>query len=497
MTRDLPEEPEHQEPVAAMSLWPAPFLGSRPVQASLTVPGSKSLTNRWLLLAAVADAPSRLRAPLRSRDTELMAQALRELGARVEDVPGHGDFGDDWLVTPIPFEHLRTQAAAEDAAGTATERRIECGLAGTVMRFVPALAALVPGRTEFHGDAAAERRPMGPVIEALRGLGVEVQELGEPGRLPFAVIGRGALPGGRLSIDASESSQFVSALLLVAARFEHGLQLRHVGADGAGVPSLPHVEMTLQTLREAGVRVEGSEPAAWSVSPGTVQAVDLSIEQDLSNAGPFLAAAVVSGGTVSIPRWPLRTTQGGAHWQQILPAFGAQVSLEPEADGQHGTFTVSASKPPHGVDLDLSQAGELAPTVAAICAVADSPSVLRGIAHLRGHETDRLAALVTEIRRIGGRAEETADGLRIEPGQLHPAVMRSYEDHRMATAAAVIGLVLDGVQVEDIATTAKTLPQFPQLWNQMVTGSVLDTGAVPVQPGSSPVPQRSDSHGAR
>lgn len=497
MTRDLPEEPEHQEPVAAMSLWPAPFLGSRPVQASLTVPGSKSLTNRWLLLAAVADAPSHLRAPLRSRDTELMAQALRELGARVEDVPGHGDFGDDWLVTPIPFEHLRTQAAAEDAAGTATERRIECGLAGTVMRFVPALAALVPGRTEFHGDAAAERRPMGPVIEALRGLGVEVQELGEPGRLPFAVIGRSALPGGRLSIDASVSSQFVSALLLVAARFEHGLQLRHESDDGTGVPSMPHVEMTLQTLRDVGVQVEDSEPAAWSVAPGAVRAMDLSIEQDLSNAGPFLAAAVVSGGTVSIPRWPLRTTQGGAHWQQILPAFGAQVSLEPEADGQHGTFTVSASKPPHGVDLDLSQAGELAPTVAAICAVADSPSVLRGIAHLRGHETDRLAALVTEIRRIGGRAEETADGLRIEPGQLHPAVMRSYEDHRMATAAAVIGLVLDGVQVEDIATTAKTLPQFPQLWNQMVIDSVLDTGAVPVQPGSSPVPQRSDSHGAR
>ena len=497
MTRDLPKEHEHQEPVAAMSLWPAPFLGSRPVQASLTVPGSKSLTNRWLLLAAVADAPSRLRAPLRSRDTELMAQALRELGAQVEDVPGHGDFGDDWLVTPISFEHLRTQAAAEDAAGTATERRIECGLAGTVMRFVPALAALVPGRTEFHGDVAAERRPMGPVIEALRGLGVEVQELGEPGRLPFAIIGRGALPGGRLSIDASVSSQFVSSLLLVAARFEHGLQLRHESDDGTGVPSMPHVEMTLQTLRDAGVQVEDSEPAAWSVAPGAVRAMDLSIEQDLSNAGPFLAAAVVSGGTVSIPRWPLRTTQGGAHWQQILPAFGAQVSLEPDADGQHGTFTVSASKPPHGVDLDLSQAGELAPTVAAICAVADSPSVLRGIAHLRGHETDRLAALVTEIRRIGGRAEETADGLRIEPGQLHPAVMRSYEDHRMATAAAVIGLVLDGVQVEDIATTAKTLPQFPQLWNQMVIDSVLDTGAVPVQPGSSPVPQRPDSHGAR
>lgn len=494
MTRDLPTEHEGQEPVAAMALWPAPFLGSRPVQASLTVPGSKSLTNRWLLLAAVADAPSRLRAPLRSRDTELMAQALRELGAQVQDVPGHGDFGDDWLVTPIPFERLGTAACAEASRESgdpaSAPRRIDCGLAGTVMRFVPALAALVPGRTEFHGDAAAERRPMGPVIEALRGLGVEVEELGEPGRLPFAVIGRSALPGGVLSIDASVSSQFVSALLLVAARFEHGLQLRHVSAAGAGVPSMPHVEMTLQCLREAGVQIEDSEPAAWSVAPGPVQAVDLSIEQDLSNAGPFLAAAVVSGGTVSIPHWPLRTTQGGAHWQEILPAFGAQVTLEPEADGQLGTFTVTAAAPPHGVDLDLSQAGELAPTAAAICAVADSPSVLRGIAHLRGHETDRLAALVAEIRRIGGHAQETPDGLRIEPGQLHPAVMHSYEDHRMATAAAVIGLVLDGVQVEDIATTAKTLPQFPQLWHQMLTDSVQETGA-------SPAAEHSDSHGAR
>ena len=496
MTRDLPEEHGRQEPDAAMPLWPAPFVGSHPVQASLTVPGSKSLTNRWLVLAAVADAPSRLRSPLRSRDTQLMAQALRSLGARVEDAPGSGDFGPDWLVTPIPLDRLRR--AAQDAAGAAPiERRVECGLAGTVMRFVPALAALVPGRTVFDGDAAALRRPMGPVIEALRGLGIEVEELGEPGRLPFAVTGRAAVPGGELSIDASVSSQFVSALLLVAARFDRGLRLHHASSEGTGVPSMPHVEMTLETLRRAGVEVDSSAAASWSVAPGAVRALDLSVEQDLSNAGPFLAAAVVSGGTVSIPRWPLRTTQGGAHWQQILPAFGAQVSLEPEADGQHGTFTVSASKPPHGVDLDLSQAGELAPTVAAICAVADSPSVLRGIAHLRGHETDRLAALVTEIRRIGGRAEETADGLRIEPGQLHPAVMRSYEDHRMATAAAVIGLVLEGVQVEDIATTAKTLPQFPQLWNQMVTGSVLDTGAVPVQPGSSPVPQRSDSHGAR
>ena len=480
MTRDLPEEHDREEPGAAKPLWPAPFVGSRPVRSSLTVPGSKSLTCRWLVLAAAAQAPSRLRAPLRSRDTELMAQALRELGAGVEDAPGQGDFGDDWVVTPIPFEQLRRTAA--DRGGELPERRIDCGLAGTVMRFVPALAALVPGRTVFDGDAAALRRPMGPVIEALRGLGTEVQELGEPGRLPFAVIGRAAVPGGELSIDASVSSQFVSALLLVAARFDRGLRLRHDSPGGEGVPSMPHVEMTLESLRRSGVAAEAARPASWSVSPGPIGAVDLAVEQDLSNAGPFLAAAVVTGGTVSIPRWPLRTTQGGARWREILPSFGASAELAEDRGGELGTFTVTGPRAVRGVDLDLSEAGELAPTVAAICATADSPSVLRGIAHLRGHETDRLAALVAEIRRLGGRAQETVDGLRIEPAPLHAAVLRSYEDHRMATAGAVLGLVVDGVQVEDIGTTAKTLPQFPQLWADMVTDSLLGTGSQPAAP---------------
>lgn len=472
MRHESPEEQATSEPGAATSLWPAPFVGSRPVQASLTVPGSKSLTNRWLVLAAVADGPCLLRAPLRSRDTELMAQALRSLGAEVEDVPGSGDFGDDWRVTPIPPAAASPGAAAPAAEAT-TPREVECGLAGTVMRFVPALAALVPGATRFDGDASALRRPMGPVIEALRGLGLQVHEQGEAGRLPFTVAGQALVPGGTLSIDASVSSQFVSALLLVAARFTEGLELRHESHDGRGVPSMPHIAMTIEVLRRVGVVVDDTEPYVWRVSPGRIRAFDVQIEQDLSNAGPFLAAAVVTGGTVSIPRWPLRTTQGGAHWQQILPAFGASVALSPDAasggaEAHTGTFTVRGPDRISGVSLDLSAAGELAPTVAAICAVAGSASELRGIAHLRGHETDRLAALVAEIRRLGGDAEETQDGLLIRPGALHAGKFETYEDHRMATAAAVIGLVVDGVVVHDIATTAKTLPQFPQLWRAML-----------------------------
>ncbi|GGG57912.1 3-phosphoshikimate 1-carboxyvinyltransferase 1 [Kocuria dechangensis] len=440
--------PDAAEPAPQHELWPAPFVGDRPVVASLTVPGSKSLTNRYLLLAALADGPCRLRSPLHSRDSRLMVEALRALGARVEEVEGAGDFGPDLVVTPASWDDTEPVT-------------VDCGLAGTVMRFVPPVAALGRRAVTFDGDPGARVRPMGPVVEALRGLGLRVEDEGR-GRLPFTVHGAGGVRGGELVIDATASSQFVSALLLVGARFEEGLVLRHRGADGRGVPSMPHVEMTVEVLRELGVDVDDSVPDEWRVAPGPVRAFDVEIEQDLSNAGPFLAAAVVTGGRVSVPRWPERTTQGGDHWKQILPAFGAEAELA------GGTFTVGGPAVVTGVDLDLSEAGELAPTVAAICAVATTPSRLRGIAHLRGHETDRLAALVAEINRLGGDAEETEDGLVVRPAPLHGGTFRSYEDHRMATAGAVVGLVVPDVLVENIATTAKTLPEFPRLWAELV-----------------------------
>ncbi|MUN61723.1 3-phosphoshikimate 1-carboxyvinyltransferase [Kocuria sediminis] len=440
--------PDVPEPAQQHELWPAPFVGDRPVVAELTVPGSKSLTNRYLLLAALADGPCRLRSPLHSRDSRLMVQALRALGAGVEEVAGDGDFGPDLLVRP----------AAWEATDPVT---VDCGLAGTVMRFVPPVAALGRRPVTFDGDPGARVRPMGPVIDALRALGLRVEDGGR-GRLPFTVHGTGGVPGGELEIDATGSSQFVSALLLAGARFDDGLLLRHRGADGRGVPSMPHVGMTVAVLRGLGVAVDDSVPEQWRVAPGPVRAFDVTIEQDLSNAGPFLAAAVVTGGRVSVPRWPGRTTQGGDHWKHILPAFGAEVEL---ADG---TFSVTGPPVVTGVDLDLGEAGELAPTIAAVCAVATTPSRLRGIAHLRGHETDRLAALVAEINRLGGDAEETEDGLVIRPAPLHGGTFRSYEDHRMATAGAVIGLVVPGVRVENIGTTAKTLPEFPQLWSELL-----------------------------
>lgn len=425
--------------------WPAPTPG-RPVTGVVRVPGSKSLTNRYLVLAALADGPSRLRAPLHSRDSALMVAALRSLGAEITEVSGSGPFGPDLLVEPIP-------------AGAAGNTDVDCGLAGTVMRFVPPLAALRTGTTAFDGDPHARQRPMGATVEALRGLGIEVEDGGR-GALPFSVTGRGGVPGGRVEIDAGASSQFVSALLLAGARFTDGLHLVHTGET---VPSLDHIAMTVQVLRECGVAVDDSVPNEWRVAPGPVRAFDVDIEPDLSNAGPFLAAAVATGGSVSIPGWPEQTTQVGDKWRAILPQMGATAEL---ADG---VLTVTGSGAVRGGTF--ADTSELAPTVAALCALADTPSVLTGIAHLRGHETDRLAALRTEINGLGGNVTETADGLAISPAPLHGGVFGTYADHRMATAGAILGLSVPGVVVEDIAATSKTMPEFAQLWTGLVAGT--------------------------
>jgi 3-phosphoshikimate 1-carboxyvinyltransferase len=433
--------PETLDPVGlGQDAWDAP-LAPGPLDTTVEVPGSKSLTNRYLVLAALADAPGRLRGALRSRDTLLMAEALRALGTRIEDAPGGSD---DWVVTPT---HPRAPAT------------ISCGLAGTVMRFLPAVAALADGAVQFDGDAGARVRPMGPVLAALRILDVRVEEHGEAGHLPFTVTGRGSVRGGHIDVDASGSSQFVSGLLLAAARFEQGLTLRHIGPT---LPSLPHIAMTVQLLRAAGVDVDDSRPAIWHVMPGPIRGRDVRVEPDLSNAAPFLCAALVAGGTVRVPGWPAQTTQPGGLLPGILERMGATTRLEGDVLAVSGTGAI------HGIDLDMHAAGELAPTIAALAALGDSPTRLRGIAHLRGHETDRLAALAAEITRLGGQAEETSDGLVITPRPLRSGTVRTYKDHRMATAGALIGLAVPGVRVEDVATTAKTIPDFVGLWSGML-----------------------------
>lgn len=404
----------------------------------MTLPGSKSITNRALILAALADGPSTLTGALRSRDTDLMIGALRTLGTTVTERDG----GTTLDVTP----------------GLLRGGDVACGLAGTVMRFVPPLAALADGDVRFDGDEQARVRPMSTVLDALRALGADI----DGDRLPFTVHGRGAVRGGSVTIDASASSQFVSGLLLSGAAFDEGVVVRHAGEP---VPSMPHIEMTVEMLRTAGVPVDTSEADTWRVPPTTIKAVDVTVEPDLSNATPFLAAAAVTGGVVSVPLWPESTTQAGDAIRGILEQMGAEVTW---ADG---TLTVRGPGELRGLDVDLHDVGELAPTVAALAAVAASPSDLRGIAHLRGHETDRLAALATEIGRLGGSIAETEDGLHIEPAPLHGGTWHSYADHRMATAGAILGLVVDGIEVEDIGTTAKTLPDFESLWESLLTGS--------------------------
>jgi 3-phosphoshikimate 1-carboxyvinyltransferase len=424
---------------AAPGPWAAP-VASGPLSATLQLPGSKSLTNRELVLAALANGPSLLRAPLHSRDSALMIQALATLGTAITEVEGAGAYGPDLLVTPGELE-----------GGVS----VDCGLAGTVMRFLPPLAALALGPVAFDGDPGARRRPMRTVVDALRSLGVDVNDDGR-GTLPFSLYGMGAVEGGELSIDASASSQFVSGLLLVAPRFARGLILRHTGDR---VPSMPHIEMTIATLAARGVTVETRERGVWVVPPGEIHALDVDIEPDLSNAGPFLAAALVAGGSVTVTGWPARTTQVGAEMANILERMGGEVTRA------EGSVTVTGTGAIHGIRLD--DASELAPTVAAIAALADSETVLTGIAHLRGHETDRLAALATEINALGGDVTETDDGLVIRPRPLHGGLWHSYEDHRMATAGAIIGLAVPGVEIDDIETTAKTLPQFPALWTAL------------------------------
>jgi 3-phosphoshikimate 1-carboxyvinyltransferase len=414
--------------------WSAPS-ATGPVRATVAVPGSKSITNRALLLAALSERGGTLTGALRSRDSRLMIDALRALGVPVDDS------GDQVVV-----------GAHQGLRGPA---QVDCGLAGTVMRFVPPAAAIADGDVLFDGDPRARERPMSTVLDALRALGASL----DGDTLPFTLHGKGGLPGGAVTIDASASSQFVSGLLLAGARYDAGVTVHH---DGKPVPSLPHIDMTVQMLREAGVAVDDSEPNTWRVSPGPIASHDWVVEPDLSNATPFLAAAAVTGGSVTVPGWPTVTTQPGDVFGDIAERMGCTVRRGPDG------LTLTGPDQLHGIDVDLHDVGELTPTVAALAVLAHEPSVLRGIAHLRGHETDRLAALAAEINALGGSATETEDGLEIRPMPLHAGLWHAYDDHRMATAGAIVGLMVMGVEVDDIATTAKTLPDFPSMWAEML-----------------------------
>ncbi len=426
--------------------WPAIFRGATPVDINVVIPGSKSVTNRALILAAQAKSPSTLRRPLVSRDSELMVAGLKALGIGIVETTALVDGNEElqWIVTPAPMR-----------GGV----RVDVGNAGTVMRFLPPLAALATGEVIFDGDPRSYERPLGPVIKALEELGVSIDHE-DRYSLPLKLNGTGKIDGGEITIDASESSQFLSALLLVAPSFTKGITVKH---KGGLLPSMPHIEMTVDMLRQFGATVVVDSVAqTWSVKPGALHGLDLVIEPDLSNASPFLSIAMVCGGRVAIADWPIKTTQPGDQLRTIFADMGAQFSF-----GDNGLTIIGTGKI-HGIDVDLHDVGELTPSIAALAALADSPSHLRGIGHLRKHETDRLAALTREINALGGKVTEEETALHITPAPLHAGVFHTYDDHRLATAGAVLGLVVEGIEVENIATTRKTLPDFPGLWSSLL-----------------------------
>jgi len=420
----------------APSPWTAPS-ATGPVAATVRLPGSKSMTARALVLSALATGPSTLHHPLRARDTELMAGALRGLGTYASTTNDQR-----WLIRPRPL------------VGPA---HVDVGLAGTVMRFLPAVAGLADGPVTFDGDPRARARPLGPLVSALRAVGVDI----EGDALPLTVRGTGRVPGGEVTLDASASSQFVSGLLLAGAAFERGIVVRHVGPP---VPSAPHLRMTVQMLQAAGAAVDDATRDVWVVEPGRLSGRSWNIEPDLSGAAPFLAAALVTGGSVTVAGWPTTTTQPGDLLRGLLTVMGGECSVGTDGLTMRGTGRI------HGLDADLSEASELTMVLVALAALADSPSRFTGIAHIRGHETDRLGALTRELTALGADITELPDGLAIKPRPLRGTRFQTYDDHRMAHAAAVLGLAVPGIELTDVGCTSKTMPDFPALWTAMVGG---------------------------
>ena len=420
-------------------MWSAPFRASKPISGAINIPGSKSVTNRALVLSALASSPSTLRRGLRSRDTDLMIKALSSLGIKIEIEE------DLWKITPAPLM---------GPAG------IDVGNAGTVMRFLPPLASLAKGLISFDGDLRSHQRPLAPVIKALESLGVSIEHQGRYS-LPLVINGAGYITGGEVEIDASASSQFLSSLLLVAPLMKQGLRIKNIGRS---LPSKPHIEMTIAMLAQYGAFVDTSIDNQWSVEPTTLSGVDLVIEPDLSNAAVFMAAPILCGGEVIIKDWPRKTTQPGDQLRQIFSEMGGEIDFVDQG------LRVRSSGQIRGIDIDLGDVGELTPVIAALASLADSPSYLRGIGHLRLHETDRLSALKNELTALGAEVLEEESALRINPKPMKAGVFHTYEDHRLATAGALIGLAVNGVEVENIETTRKTITDFPALWSQLLNG---------------------------
>ena len=404
-----------------------------PIDATVEVPGSKSITNRALVAAALASGRSVLSRALSADDTAAMAAALARLGIGVERDAASGD-----VVVDGGCERLRPGPVELDAR-----------LSGTTARFLLPVLALGRGRYRLDGLAALRARPMAPGLRALRDLGVEVVEEGEPGHLPVTVVGA-ELAGGTVRVPGAVSSQFVSGLLLAGPATRRGVRVELEQP----VVSRPYLGLTLATMEAFGAEVDGDVERGVDVAPGGYRARRHAIEPDASSASYFFAAAVVCGGRVRVPGLGRQSAQGDLAFVDVLEAMGADVRRE------DGFVEVRSGPSLSGVDVDMADLSDTAQTLAAVAVFASSPTRVRGIGFIRAKETDRIAAVVSELRRCGIRAEEHGDGFTVHPGLPRPAVIETYDDHRMAMSFTLLGLRAPGIEIADPGCVGKTFPGF-------------------------------------
>ncbi|MFI7546257.1 3-phosphoshikimate 1-carboxyvinyltransferase [Actinoplanes sp. NPDC049599] len=397
---------------------------SAPLDATVRPPGSKSITNRALMCAALAPGTSTLTGALFADDTRAMLGAVAALGATINADPATA------TVTVTGVDPRRGAAAAT----------VDARQSGTTSRFILPAAALRPGATVVDGSAQLRARPFGPVLEALRDLGATVSTTGF---LPATV--RGPLRGGAVRVSGHISSQFLSGLLMAGPLMTEGLAVELTSA----LVSVPYVEMTRAVMAAFGVSVEG-----LSVAPGTYRATEYAIEPDASAASYFLGAAAVTGGRVTVSGLGAGSLQGDVAFAEVLGRMGATVTRTAES------VTVSAGGVLHGIDVDMADISDTAQTLAAVAVYADSPTRVRGIGFIRGKETDRVAAVVTELRRAGIEAVEDEDGFTVHPGVPRPTRFATYEDHRMAMSLSLLGLRSPGMEIADPGCVAKTYPDF-------------------------------------
>ena len=404
-----------------------------PLDATVEVPGSKSLTNRALVAAGLARGPSTITGALQADDTEAMVGCLCSLGI---------DVLADWDAAEVTVTGC-------DGEPPSTDAELDARLSGTTSRFVLPVAALGSGRYTVDGAPPLRQRPFGPTVAALRDLGAHVDEPGGPGLLPLVVSG-GPVAGGEVSLPGDASSQFVSGLLLAAPAMRDGLVV-HVPT---ALVSQPYVDMTVEVMRAFGAVVDRPADATWIVAPTGYDGIRYAVEPDASAASYCFAAAAICGGSVTVPGLTRSSNQGDVAFVDVLERMGAEVT--------HGAdhLTVTGTGELRGIELDMADLSDTAQTLAAVAVFADGPTRVTGIGFIRAKETDRIGAVVTELQRCGIDAEEEADGFVVHPGEPRPAVVQTYDDHRMAMSFALLGLRVDGIEIADPDVVGKTFPRY-------------------------------------